>query len=96
MRLEVPGSCILQPAVSTAKYAKYAKENGVERPKTFTRWVKRASTSIHWGFAWFAFFAVSAVFFKINAKAQGRGDAKAQRNQGIHIPLRLCVSAALR
>ena len=50
--LDVPRS------LQTANYAKYAKGKRVGWTKTFSRW-NRSSTPIHFGFAWFAYFAVS-------------------------------------
>jgi len=52
----------VKPAVQTAKYAKYAKEKGVEWTTTFTRWENLSSLLIRSAFAWFAYFAVHLLF----------------------------------
>jgi hypothetical protein len=58
---------ILKPAVQTAKYAKYAKGNGVEWTRTFTRWEDLSPLLlIRSASAWFACFAVPSAFSRMN------------------------------
>jgi hypothetical protein len=44
----------LNPAVQTAKYAEYAKEEGTKPTKTFSRWVKRSPSAARVDFVWVA------------------------------------------
>ena len=59
----------LNPAIQTAKNAKYAKAKGVEPKRPFTDWVNHSFPLIRSVFAWFAYFAVPTAFSRFtNAK----------------------------
>ena len=56
------GFATLNPAIQTAKYAKYAKGKGVKLTRSFTRWVNRSSSPTCSAFACFAYSAVPTAF----------------------------------
>src|SRR6266446_9501157 len=60
-----PQRMILNPAVQTAKNAKYANGKGVAAIRAFSQWVDRASSPIRSVFACFACFAVPTAFSRM-------------------------------
>ncbi|MEK7677903.1 MAG: hypothetical protein AAB676_18900 [Verrucomicrobiota bacterium] len=56
----------LKTAFQTAKYAKYAKGEGVEQESVFIQLVNRAFSPTHSVLAYFAYFAVPTSFSGMN------------------------------